>query len=290
MQLPPQSEINAALLSAVGLPFLAAAGTHLLLWHGLLTVPLAGKRAGGVGSAVALAAGFAAGNGMRGALDWLPDRYAHDWLLWVGLAALLAGAVAGEGSRPRVAPWLVAVCFSMLWKLVPPEVLNESWWSVPVLAVVVAGNWALADEQARRQPGAIVPVWLALVFLAAAIVLIHAHAQRFMDLALILAASLLGVAASCNWGSGETGPVAGGASVLLAGLMLSGQTQTYSNVPWICFGLVALAPLTLGATLIPAVSRLRPGLRLSLQTLLLLVPLVVAVVLAMQHEKLDFSI
>jgi hypothetical protein len=282
MQLPPLSEIQDALLYTVGLPLAAAAGTQLLFRL------LLGKRASAAGSAVALAAGFAAANAHDTVISWFPGAYAHEWLPWVGLAALTASAVGGEG-RSRASLWLAAVVFSLLWMLVPPEVRTASWWTVPVLALVVAGNWAVADEQARQTPGALVPFWLALVFLAAAVVLIHAHSKQYMDAAAILASSLLGVAlASLGW-SPDTGPVTGGASVFLTGLLLSGQTQTFSQVPCTSFVLIALSPLTLGVSLLPPICWLRPWPRVLLQTLMLLVPLTLAVFLALQNEKLDFS-
>ncbi len=197
--------------------------------------------------------------------------------------------MAGQGSRPRVGTWLVAIAFSFFGLLVPPELRNDCWWLAPAVAVVVACNWALADEQARRPGGTIVPVWLALVFLAAAVVLIHAHSKHYMDAAVISAGALLGVALASAWWSGETGPVAGGSSVFLVGLLLSGQTQTFSQVPWFVFLLVALAPLTLVLSLVPPISRLKPWLRLVLQTLLLLAPLLGAVILAARSDPLDFS-
>ncbi len=282
MQWPLAPEIQNTLLYVVALPALTA------VVAGILFRLLAGQRASGVGSALALAVGFAAANQQNHVVDWLPGSSALDWIPWVSLAALAAGTVGGE-SRPRTAPWLVAVVFSMLWLIVPPEVRTESWWSVPLLALVVAGIWAVADEQAQRNPGAIVPVWLALVFLAAAVVLIHAHSKRYMDTAGILAASLLGVGLASFWRLGETGPVTGGAVVFLAGLMLSGQTQTFSQVPWISFVLVGLAPLALGVGFLPFLARWNSFPRLLTQTLVLLAPLIAAVVLAIQNEQLDFS-
>jgi hypothetical protein len=106
--------------------------------------------------------------------------------------------------------------------------------------------------------------------------------------ATILGASLFGIAVAARQ-QADAGTAAPAVAVLLPGLLLTGQNTTFSEVPLTSFLLVALAPLALLPTLLPPFRRWEGiGLRI-LQLTLILAPLVVAVVLAMQAESLEFE-
>ncbi len=77
-------------------------------------------------------------------------------------------------------------------------------------------------------------------------------------------------------------------AVFVPGIMLAGYTETYSDVPWESFALVALAPLTLALTFVWPLTRLRDNHLQSLRLVLLVPPVVGAVVLAMRAETLEF--
>jgi hypothetical protein len=280
--MPPFPLVQDVLLHVI----LPAAGIAFAVL--VLLKSIAGKAVSGPGAAVGLAGGFCLANHLRGLLPWLPDGYDWHWLLWLGLAALVAGTVANLPGRSRVGLWLAALVGSGLWVLTPAELRTAPWWSVPVFASVVFGTWAAADEQANRLGGPAVPLWLALTCLAAAIVVIHAGIARFMDLALVLASALSAIALASCWRAGNTGSVAGCACLVVAGLMLAGWQESYSAVPPASFALVAGAPLTLSLTLIGPLSRLSPWPRFALQTVILLIPLATAVILAARAETLAF--
>ncbi|HEY8504471.1 MAG TPA: hypothetical protein VIL46_07805, partial [Gemmataceae bacterium] len=113
-----------------------------------------------------------------------------------------------------------------------------------------------------------------------------AHTARLSDVAVLGAAALAGIALVAVFPKSDTGGAVGPAVVLLAGLMLSGRYETFSGVPRSSFLLVALAPLALLPLLV--IRRLKPAASLLAQFGLVLVPVVIAVVLAMQSESLEW--
>ena len=131
-----------------------------------------------------------------------------------------------------------------------------------------------------------IPAVLALVFLAGAVVLIHAA---------FAAVFRAGPDPRLEPGGRGAGGVAGplgwewcgtGAVVALCGLLLAGWSETYSDVPAASFFLVALAPLLLGITLLPPLARLKTFHRELLDVAFVLVPLAAAVALAVLNESL----
>jgi hypothetical protein len=254
------------------------------------------------GAALALAAGLVAGNWYQPALPWLPEGLPWSpgvprwpWLLWLGLAALAVGVLIRLPQVPILIRWLAmaAAAGFAAWLLVPPDLLPEDLrdkaaWPVAAFAAVVFVEWALLEHLCERSPGGGIPLGLALTFFAAATVLIYAHTARLTDVATFLGASLFGIAVAARQ-QADAGAVAPGVAVLLPGLLLAGQYTTFSEVPLTSFLLVALAPLALLPTLLPPFRRWE-GIRLRvLQITLILAPLVVAVVLTMRAESLEFE-
>jgi hypothetical protein len=273
-----------------------------------------GSRWAAPGAALALAAGAGLGNWYRPALPWTSEQPewrwlpvlngqltlpapvwksegpVWHWLLWMGLAALLVGLLTRVPYVPAVVRWLVRAAAAGLaaWLLVPEDLREETAWYVAAFAAVVFVEWALLEYLGESTPGGVIPLGLALTFFAGAAVLIHAGTARFTDVATFLSASLFGIAVAARQRA-DAGAVAPGVAVLLPGLLLMGQNTTFSKVPLTSFVLVALAPLALLPTLLPPVRRWE-GIRLKLlQLTLILIPLVVAVVLAMQAETLEYE-
>jgi hypothetical protein len=319
--LPPASEVLEVLRLAV-LPALGVAGVVCaVVWR------LAPKRGAAVGAALALALGVLAGNYFREAVAFRlePDRpltlsdlrvsathalkrqpaaqgpAAEEaaptspptwyWLPWSAGLALLAGLGARLPKLPLTVAWalrLLAV-FIVARLLVPAEVAGGAAWPVLLFAAVVLFQWGLLEQLARQAPGGWLPLGLSGVSFAAAVVLLHAHSARLTDLATLLCAALAGIAV-VGWVLGrDPGGAMPAVAVALPGLLLIGQQETFSELPWTSFALVALAPLALSPLVLPWLNRLRGWGLVVIVLALLLVPAVAGVALAAQAEPLSFD-
>ena len=197
------------------------------------------------------------------------------------MAALIMKVAGRLLARPIVG-WLLRGSGELLaaWCLVPADLGVEKPWAYVAFAGLVLGNWVVLEFAAGRPPGGTVPGSLALVALGAAVVLIHAHSARFTDAATLLAAGLGGCALIAWWFRIDTGGVMAAVAVFLPGILLAGYTETYSEVPWTSFALVAAAPLLLTPTLVGPLSRMPVRYLQLLRFGLLLMITAVAVLLA----------
>src|SRR5262245_6645503 len=223
--LPPANLVRELLVSAV-LPSLAAAVAVLALSL------IAGKQRGAaVGAALALAAGFAAGNYLRGVVPWVPERSAWHWLPAAALAALAAGLIARIPRVPVPVRFLLraAACALAACLLAPADLRAEKSWLQPAFLLVVLVEWEVLEGSAGRSPGGGVPLGLALVFVGGAAVLIHAHSARLADVAFLVAAAFTGIAAVAWWARADGAGAMPGAAVLLPGLLLAGHSEPYSE-------------------------------------------------------------
>ena len=97
--------------------------------------------------------------------------------LWLPWCVVLAG-IAGTIGR---LPWMpmtilrVAAALAATILLVSPAIQAEASWLAPIFALVLVAEWELIDAIGRQEPGGALPVSLAIVFGAAAVVIIHAH-------------------------------------------------------------------------------------------------------------------
>jgi hypothetical protein len=272
------------LLLQVVLPSAGVAALVFALVRGSL-----GKNAAAAAAALAVLAGFAEVNALSERLPWWPVSSAWSWTL---PATALAAAVEVVSFLPVVVGVLLRLLASGLiaWWVVPEDLRALGWWVVPVFAVSVFAGWQLLFTRLRDLPDGLGPVLLAMIFCGgAATVLIHAHTARFTEAVLILASGLFGVAAgallSRDDGRGAAGPVV----VLVLSLLLSGWTTTDSKVPTASFFLVGLAPLAVLLTWLPPLrtgSTLRRGLA---GAVLVLLPVLVAVLLAVLNESVEFE-
>jgi hypothetical protein len=303
MKLPPTDLLLTILLNDALAPGLLAAMICGLVWLVL------GRRAGGVAAVLGLLCGFGVGvwiDGkkmfedlfqrhpassawLRETLPFWPESLGYRWLFWTTLAALVVGLFLRIPALSVRLGWMIPAT-TMLTASLLISTTDQALglWIVLLMAIVIALEWVILEEQVRRQPNGIVPL-LVLVFLAGAVVLIYSHCNTYFDLALILAFSLAGITVVGWLGRLEVGSVVPGAAVALCGLLLaglSGQDFALSNIPSICFFLVALAPLLLAVTLIPALARLPAVTRLTLQTALVLLPLTAAVIVTVLRGEL----
>jgi hypothetical protein len=283
--LPPLEQIRDVLLFTVLPPALVAAvltGLALLLarWHDAL---------GSAGSALAVAGGIMLGCSRDNQLQWVPEAVGWTWLLWATLAALATDVVA---RMPRVPPGLGWSLRGMVsaqagWLLTPVGLRDAYFWSPITLGAVVLAEWAILAELGRVDRRGLVPLILALAANVGALVLIYAAEARFSFVAMVLLAVLGGLGIVALALGRATNGVAAATAVLLPGLMLSGQQDTFSDVPVACFALVALSPLALAPSLLPAWRRYQKKGLWALQLVLVLLPLIGALALAAQTGLLN---
>jgi hypothetical protein len=107
-------------------------------------------------------------------------------------------------------------------------------------------------------------------------------------MALLGFAALLGPALVAWVWPGDTGGAFAAVVVFLPGLLLTGQQETFSEVPLTSFLLAGLAPLALVPMLLPFLARCQRWARWLLGLILPLIPATLAVVLAMQAVTLEF--
>lgn len=303
--LPPDKDI----LDALRLAVLPAAGGAALVMSLFL---LPGRRLAAVGSAAAAAFGFVCANHAFTAfgwdkpgrlLPWWPAEGAAGWhwrvpaavvLLAVGLLTRWGGLGAAR-VLPERRRWVASV---LVW--VPraaAAVVVADWltkgkaaedspglWPLTASAMLLA--WVTLDGLARSGAGAQVAAYQSAIFLAAGIVLLHAHSARSMEVAVVVGSAMFGVAVAA--GAARAGDTSGAVPLGVAFLpaLLVAERPAYHNVPAASFWLVALAPLVLAPFLIPAVAR-RDGWKLrTLRSALVLAPLAAAVVLAARQETI----
>lgn len=275
---------------------------HVLLWPLLLAAALmtllvvAGWLAkcrdamAQLGSAIALAAGLALGLWLRAALPLtqFPGPAAWDWLPWVTAAALAVGAIAHLPGVPAGVGWGLrgTVAAHAGWLLTPGDLRNEFLWAPLVLGAVVLAEWAVHEQ---LDWNGLTPLAVALPAATASVVLIYAGSAPFHEIALILTGALFGVGLAAVVLRAQAGAASAGVVVILPALLLAGSYTTDTEVPKASFALVALAPLTLAASLLPAWQRRQKKGLWAVQFLLLVLPLAAAVLLAAQYESLEYD-
>jgi hypothetical protein len=111
-----------------------------------------------------------------------------------------------------------------------------------------------------------------------------------MDVAVFAQSGLLGIGLTAVFCKVNSGGIAPGIAVLLPGLLLGTQKETVSDVPLASFIVAALAPIAMGLTLLPPFSRISSNRwRAILISLIALIPVAIALALAMRAETLDFG-
>lgn len=237
--------------------------------------------------------------------QWLPR--AALVLLVVGLLTRWLGMLAGR-AIPEKAWWTanllvwlprVATVYAVsAWLVLGHAASDTKWsWLRRELAIAMMLAWLVLDSLARGGASAEVCAYLCAIFYAGAAVLLYSHNAKFMELAVVIGSALFGIAVA----SGVVQVREVGAKIcasgavpaavaFLPGLLLGTRpSHAETKVPAISFWLVALAPLILAPFLIPRVSRQNRWLPLALRAALVMLPLLVAVLLAGQHEKLPYE-
>jgi hypothetical protein len=319
--LPPTKYVLEALQNDV-LP--AAGGGALVLCVFLLL----GRWSGALGSATAVAVAFLWANftltnlrleekptweNTARLIPWKPAEGAPGWhhlpraallLVVVGLVSRWAGLIANRALAAKYwwganlvvwAPRVAAVVFVSGWLASGRAATAPEW---QLLRYQLVGSmvlvWLALDGVARSDGGldggADAAAYQALIFLVAGTILLYTHNARLMEVAVVLGFAAFGVAVVATLGGCDTSGAVPAGAVFLPGLLLATRPSlTPHNVPPTAVWLVALAPLVLLPFLLPALVRKNNlALRL-LRAALIIAPLVAAVVLASEHEKLSFE-
>lgn len=317
-RMPPLPLVLDAITHIVLPAAIASAAVFVLV---AVTAPPPARLAAG---ALALAAGFLAGNHFRGAIEYRidpdqslslrqlgraafatvvppdeaedaePTPLAYYWLPWTGGLALFAGFLARMQRRGTVA-WLyrlttVAVTTALA---VPPELRSEMPWVVATFAGAILPTWVVLERLAVDETAPRLRLGPAAAgsaaFVGAAVVLLHAHSARLSDVAVILSVSLAVIAVAAFLFRVDPSSVAPGIATSLPSLMISGYYDTFSEVPPAAFAVVAASLLPLSVLLLPRVRKLRGRRWHPLATALAAAPLLTAVGLAMRAESLSFE-
>ena len=276
---PPLELLPDVLLFAVLPALIVSAGVALAVAY------FAGEKHGPFGAALGLAAGAALGFWLRGGLTWMPGSSSWNLLPWAALAGLWLARSIRLADLPVIEGWLVRASLAAggAWLIIPAATRSEFVWLMPVFALVVLAEWFVLEYLAAQPPGGAVPFALSLSFFAASVILVHAHTARLTEVATVLSSALAGVAAIAWWRRTDASSVAPAAALLLPGVLLTGQQETFSEVPWQAFALIAGAPLMLAPTYF---LRDWPPLWLRIiQLMLVLIPLAIAVFLAAQTTQ-----
>ncbi len=315
--LPPTDDVVAALKVSV-IPAASVAAFSLALFLAL------GRRAGALGSAVAVLAGMAYANWLELRLPWNPDttkpvRIAWEWLprsalllVVVGLATRglgrawhravetwwnrrLAGSESPDGRNDGSSaivwlPRLAATIVVAFW-LVPDRLREPEPWLLAAFAVVAFLEWIVLDTLARRDRSTSVSFALAAIFFAASAVILYSHSARFMDASVMAGAAFFGIGiVGLAVRQADVSGAVPAAVALLPGLILSTKAGTDSQVPLASVVLVAIAPLALAPWLIPAFARRRGPVAHIVRAVVVLAPLIIAIVLAGRAESLPWEV
>jgi hypothetical protein len=278
MTFPPIAEVADKLRDAVAPSFTVA----VLLLAPFLA--LRGGRLAPLGAALAMAGGLAAGNYFCGAVPWRPEGSAREWVLAAAGIALIVGLIARIPQVPAIIGWLLraAGAAAAAWLLVSPGARATYPWIIYAFGAAVLALWAVLEQLAADSPGPAAPLAGAMASATAAAVLMQATFASMADVATFAFGTLLGVALAAWLRPADVGGAMPAVAVLLPAVLLAGRFDTDSKVPDICFLCAGLAPMALVLLLIPPFKRWPPFRRAILGSILLLAPLGVAIVRAMQ--------
>jgi hypothetical protein len=225
-------------------------------------------------------------------LNWLPR--AALGLIVVGLVSRWLGLLSSQLLPERrwwVAnlmvwlPRIIAVALVSGW-LVSERSAKESPYLRYTILLAMLSIWLTLDGLARAGSGGDVAAYLAMNFFTAGALLLYGHSARFMEIAVVIGSAMFGIAVVAHLMKTDiSGSIPAGIA-FLPGLVLGGRPSLETEVPYASFLLVSLAPLILAPFLIPILSR-RNGWQVQvIRALLILIPLVIAIVVAAQFDQL----
>ncbi|MEQ8788780.1 MAG: hypothetical protein RIC55_20885 [Pirellulaceae bacterium] len=201
-------------------------------------------------ASVAFVAAIGVGYYLGELVDW--EITAHwDWLYYALLPTVAIAPVLSAQGVSLVERVLLC-CLSAAvaaWFLVPEARVLETSREVHLLAW--AGGVALLavvlQPLPERLPGLALPLVLSATLLTAAVVLFLGASLRFSQFAGVGAGAMLGMtlAAALDRSPGSMRGIGLPLTILVAGALLVGQVNSYSEVPLLSYALVPFAPALL---------------------------------------------
>jgi len=246
---------------------------------------------GPVACGVAFAAAFAL---LQGPRHLFPPNSAIMWLFFVAIGFTLLGLIDALVLLPRTlgAILVFAAAAGGAGLLLKFNFINQNWdalhgvlW-LGAIAAMTAFWWA-SFEQSAVGGSMTAPLAMAATGGISALI-IAVLVEQTTGQALGAMTIALGVAVVLMAWSGKA-TVARGTGIVVAGIGVSALAAAYfiSSLPLQYVLLLAFTPAALWVGRVPAISRLRPWLRSVVQIALLLIPLVVAAVLAVLQARRD---
>lgn len=295
---PPLNDV----LDAVQHVMLPAAGASAFVFAAVL---LLGHRFASVGAVLAVVAGLLAGNWEK--VPMPAELTASAWTHLPQFAAMLVVSnclylwltlhTDAPDTPPRhrlvalVAKWFTfAIVVTVYAGTVIPA--DPGFERTQFYALFVVGSlalWFTLDRLAERGHGAEVATLMGVTALLAGGVMLYAHSAKFMDMATILGSALVGVAVVSGSAKADARGAIPAFVGLFPGLLVSGRALTTSEVPAASFVLAAVAPLALSPWLLPRLNRQTGPWPRVIRLASVLVPLIVALVLAGRVESLPWD-
>lgn len=246
-----------------------------------------GKRLAPLAGALAMVAGVATANTIRGSIPFdLQDNNRALWL--VPLVGLTVEMVARLPRVSSAAGWVLRtqMAFVAAWVLTPRLLQEQSLWFVVVVANVMVLLWALGNKLTEQLPGSEVPLALAALINGVGwVVLYAAHYASVADWAVICGAAILGVALVAWLGKSEACGVVPVFALMVPGLLLRAYPEVTNNEQLLCYAALAVGCVALALLLIPKIGKPRQArLTVLRASLIILIPLLIACVLTMIYE------
>jgi hypothetical protein len=273
------------ILFGVVLPFVLAGLILLLARMTNQRRPWAGPLAIGL----AFSVGFGC---VEGSAHLFPPASAVPWLFYLGLLFTLAGLLDATVRMPM---WIRALIVGLATVLGAGLLLrfnftNHVWdasnGSAWLIAIgIVAAIWWICFEFTAAEGGVLMPLGGVFICgIAGLVVMLVAdqtvgQALGAMAIALAAAAAVVGWFKSTSLGRGTSAVVAG------AGVCALAAAYFVSGVPIVDLSLIVIAPLALAAgSWLPLKNR-RPWLRVVVRLMIVLVPLIIALGLAIAQFR-----
>lgn len=224
-------------------------------------------------SPLALAVGFHLAYWMVGLGPLRPESHWH-WIPYViTVAAVISCAKAiGTWNRGARAALILISSAAFAFFLVPTWQDLEPTRSVLIVgwSLTVAGVTLSAESLAQtlftsKRSHQVLLVALLISSLAGAVVLLLADNLRFSQMAMALAAAIVGllIANSIQSIPPQAESTLFPAVTAISGLLLIGRVNSFSDVPWISYVLVVIAPLGLWVLNLPYIRNLKGNLRVA---------------------------
>jgi hypothetical protein len=237
-----------------------------------------------LGAATAAALAFVLGCRLLELTPWKPEK-PYDYLPHLMMVIWLAEGICAFTARSYLVSCGVRAVVAMIAAfLLTPSLpdLHERFyrWRGGVAVAIFVTSWLLDPRRRGGEHGPRLACPLGLISLATAIVIELAGFDTLAEMAGVLAAGLFGIALVAWWLDQPTEGIAGVVAVILPGLIFNTYFYHDSEVPWLSFLLVLLAPSLAGAVVLANQGKPRTHWRAALVWIGVLVPIAVAVLLA----------